>query len=69
MAFAALGLVISFAIGKHVLSKEHVTTKVVGLQEQEKLRLEAKRAKKMTDVEAGASVVQGNNGEGEKECI
>ncbi|KAF5872064.1 putative major facilitator superfamily transporter protein [Botrytis fragariae] len=64
VAFAALGLAISFAIGQHVLSKEHETTKV-GLAEQEKLRLEAKRAKKATDVEAGVPVVQAN-GEGEK---
>ncbi|TGO59379.1 hypothetical protein BCON_0045g00420 [Botryotinia convoluta] len=64
VAFAALGLAISFAIGQHVLSKEHETTKV-GLAEQEKLRLEAKQAKKATDVEAGVPVVQAN-GEGEK---
>ncbi|KAF7859458.1 uncharacterized protein EAF02_010906 [Botrytis sinoallii] len=64
VAFAALGLAISFAIGQHVLSKEHETTKV-GLVEQEKLRLEAKQAKKATDVEAGVPVVQAN-GEGEK---
>ncbi|TGO15983.1 hypothetical protein BTUL_0033g00210 [Botrytis tulipae] len=64
VAFAALGLAISFAIGQHVLSKEHETTKV-GLAEQEKLRLEAKQAKKTRDVEAGVPVVQAN-GEGEK---
>ncbi|TGO51564.1 hypothetical protein BOTNAR_0352g00030 [Botryotinia narcissicola] len=64
VAFAALGLAISFAIGQHVLSKEHETTKV-GLAEQEKLRLEAKQGKKTRDVEAGVPVVQAN-GEGEK---
>ncbi|TGO83792.1 hypothetical protein BPOR_0592g00020 [Botrytis porri] len=64
VVFAALGLAISFAIGQHVLSKEHETTKV-GLAEQEKLRLEAKQAKKAGDVEAGVPVVQAN-GDGEK---
>ncbi|KAI9647983.1 hypothetical protein NHQ30_002606 [Ciborinia camelliae] len=59
VVFAALGLVISFAIGKHVLSKEHETTKV-GLVEQERLRLEAKKARKSADVESGAAVVQGS---------
>lgn len=64
VVFAALGLAISFAIGQHVLSKEHETTKV-GLAEQEKLRLEAKKAKKARDVEAGVPVVQAA-GDGEK---
>lgn len=64
VVFAALGLAISFAIGQHVLSKEHETTKV-GLVEQEKLRLEAKKAKKARDVEAGVPVVQAA-GDGEK---
>ncbi|ESZ93125.1 hypothetical protein SBOR_6497 [Sclerotinia borealis F-4128] len=67
VVFAALGLAISFAIGQHVLSKEHETTKV-GLGEQERLRLEAKRVKKLGDVEVGGLVVLGRgNGEGEGE--
>ncbi|KAF7852940.1 hypothetical protein EAF04_010817 [Stromatinia cepivora] len=64
VAFAALGLAISFAIGQHVLSKEHEITKV-GLGEQERLRLEAKQAKKTKDVEAGGQIMQENK-EGEK---
>lgn len=47
-----------------MLSKEHETTKV-GLAEQEKLRLEAKKAKKARDVETGVPVVQAA-GDGEK---
>ncbi|APA09339.1 hypothetical protein sscle_05g041090 [Sclerotinia sclerotiorum 1980 UF-70] len=62
VAFAALGLAISFAVGQHVLSKEHEVTKV-GLEEQERLRLEAKRAKKAKDAEAGGQVIQGNRDE------
>ncbi|KAA8574729.1 hypothetical protein MFRU_049g00190 [Monilinia fructicola] len=61
VAFAALGLAISFAIGQHVLSKEHEVTKV-GLEEQERLRREAKNARKTGDLEAGGPVVQGNAG-------
>ncbi|QSZ36401.1 hypothetical protein DSL72_006278 [Monilinia vaccinii-corymbosi] len=52
VAFAALGLAISFAIGQHVLSKEHKSAKV-GLKEQERLRLAAKNARRSGDEEAG----------------
>ncbi|PQE22600.1 major facilitator superfamily transporter protein [Rutstroemia sp. NJR-2017a BVV2] len=60
VAFAALGLLISFAIGQQVLSKEHEVTKV-GLEEQERLRKEKKRMSRGQDVESGVV-----GGEGEK---
>ena len=58
-------MIISFAIGKHVLSKEHEVTKV-GLQEQERLRLEAKKTRKLADVEGGVPTVKGD---GEKAVV
>jgi hypothetical protein len=63
VAFAALGLLISFAIGKQVLSKEHEVTKV-GLEEQERLRKERKSMSRRPDVESG---VVRSDGEGEAE--
>ncbi|PQE20393.1 major facilitator superfamily transporter protein [Rutstroemia sp. NJR-2017a BBW] len=62
VAFAALGLAISFAIGQQVLSKEHEVTKV-GLEEQERLRKEKKRMSRGHDVESG---VVGSEREAEK---
>lgn len=45
VAFAALGLLVSFGISQNVLSKEHETTKT-GLAEEEKNRMEAMKKRK-----------------------
>lgn len=71
VAFAVLGLGISFLIAQNVLSKEHGTVKT-GLAEQEKARKEAKEKKRLSkeekrkdkDAERGLSSSSGLEGEG-----